>query len=426
MGLRVRSSSISIGWVCGFILNPSHLAYERCAEGDAEGEQLDVATSMASPSLLPPHTTLPKAVPASQKPGKYKKRPFTYTEDTSEDEDVDMELELNDTSEDEDVDMELELNDTSGSSADSDNIPTKRRRTSTTVTRSSRPTPASKNTTAEPSDCHGSPSPDDDDPNKSETGTATETETEAPSAGVNVSSRVNLTKNITVDTAPTPRHSLAVDMDVDKSGGGSGTNKTTRVGNRCARKSTKTPVAPPQPPQPPSVPDPSPELEIPNFLIGRHNIYGYLSSLEEPGFRALLKSYIAFEVANNANIRGTLSTTKRPTAVQWWISCARPNRLPALTPLDSFTESIVKWWVDLQPHWRKIKPGKILRGKGDWEDLYQPGINGLLNVVVLANWWARALELRDMPVDKMYSWFVSDVAWVLSQLTSAAHEGTFD
>ena len=59
---------------------------------------------------------------------------------------------------------------------------------------------------------------------------------------------------------------------------------------------------------------------------------------------------------------------------------------------------------------------------GDWEHLFRPGVNGLLNVVILAHWWAQILEERGCAGDETYSWFVSDVAWVLSQLTVVACE----
>ena len=52
-------------------------------------------------------------------------------------------------------------------------------------------------------------------------------------------------------------------------------------------------------------------------------------------------------------------------------------------------------------------------------------MNSLLNVVVLAYWWIKILEQRESTVDKAYTWFVSDVAWVFSQLTDVAREGIF-
>ena len=83
------------------------------------------------------------------------------------------------------------------------------------------------------------------------------------------------------------------------------------------------------------------------------------------------------------------------------------------------------WWISLQPAWQKIQPGQTSRVGGNWECLYQPGINGLLNIIVLAHWWARILEERDGAVDDRYSWFISDFTWVLTQLTLAACEGIF-
>ena len=82
------------------------------------------------------------------------------------------------------------------------------------------------------------------------------------------------------------------------------------------------------------------------------------------------------------------------------------------------------WWIYIQPEWREIGIATVSRvGRdsfGDWERLYQPGNNGLLNVLILAYWWARILEEWGSPVDGTYSWFVSDVSWVLTQLTAVS------
>ena len=68
----------------------------------------------------------------------------------------------------------------------------------------------------------------------------------------------------------------------------------------------------------------------------------------------------------------------------------------------------------------------VSRVAGDWEHLYQPGINGLLNIVILAYWWVRILEERGTPIDETYTWFVSDVTWVLSRLAGVARDGIFN
>lgn len=183
-------------------------------------------------------------------------------------------------------------------------------------------------------------------------------------------------------------------------------------------------VTPSQPASSSHASDSGPEVPIPGFLEeGKHNIYGYLSSVKEARFQDLLEKYILFECTDRSGITGTLTTCRRPNAVKWWSSRARTNKLPPFDSLKSFSESIVQWWIVLQPEWRKIKVGKVSRTGGnfdDWEYLYQPGLNGLLNVVILAHWWAKILGTRETPVDASYIWFVSDVSWVLSQLSTVA------
>jgi len=162
---------------------------------------------------------------------------------------------------------------------------------------------------------------------------------------------------------------------------------------------------------------------IPGFLTAKHNIYGYLVNVDEPKFKALLDNYIAFEVAEQSGIRGTLPTTCRPAAVTWWTSRARPDRIPPFDDLKEFAIGVAEWWISIQPDWRRLKRGEANRGDGCWECLYQPGINGLLNVVILVYWWAKASEGRGESGDPAYHWLVEDVTWVLSRLTHIASDG---
>ena len=164
--------------------------------------------------------------------------------------------------------------------------------------------------------------------------------------------------------------------------------------------------------------------KVPEVLTGaKNNIYDYLDDVNEPRFKALLTHYIAFELADLSGIRGALPTENRPKSVGWWSSRARPNKIPPYDSLSSFTNNIIGWWISIQPDWRTLKRGKTSRAKGDFICLYQPGINGLLNIVILVFWWASILEDRNEPVDETYLWFVTDVTWVLSQLTRVANAG---
>lgn len=177
----------------------------------------------------------------------------------------------------------------------------------------------------------------------------------------------------------------------------------------------------------PSPTSPNPPLNtepiIPDFLTAKHNIYGYLVDVNEPGFKALLDNYIAFELAEHSGVRGVLPTAHRPTAVTWWTSRARPDRIPPFDGLGKFGSGVVEWWIFIQSDWRKLKCGETDRGSGSWESLYQPGINGLLNVIILVYWWARTLEEGGESGDVAYHWLVDDVTWVLAQLTRVASEG---
>ena len=389
--------------------------------------------SIPTPSSQPSPVTLPVAIPAFKKPGAYKKRTFIDTEDSSE----------------EDVNMDIDSNDSSGSSVDSDHIPAKRLRSSTIVTRRSKP--ASGGTTADPSH-HGSPSSSIHGPSISldkpivavdpeaepgtgtgtepETGTEPGTETE-PETGLETEpeSENHGHTNIpppNLRTIPTEYTVTDAGITTNKPGSTSGTSDNAARVDACrTRKPINAPAVPSKLPPSPSISHPASELVIPEFLVGKNDIYGYLSRIEETRFRDLLKTYITFELANNTCIRSGLPTSYRPNVIGWWTGHARPDRLPPYDSLGSLTKSILAWWTFIQPPWRQIKLGDTSRIEGDWERLYRPGINGLLNVVILAYWWVKILKERGSTVDETYSWFVSDVTWVLSQLTSAARNNIY-
>ena len=56
---------------------------------------------------------------------------------------------------------------------------------------------------------------------------------------------------------------------------------------------------------------------------------------------------------------------------------------------------------------------------GTLDCLFQPGINGLLNIVILVYWWSNGLvgSGTDSEAESLrYRWFIADVVWVLSKL----------
>lgn len=344
--------------------------------------------SMPPPPKVPPKVAPSKTTSASQQPGRYRKRPFAYTEDHSDGDD------------DNDVDMDnIEDNDSSGSSVDSNHVPAKRLRTSIT-TRGSKNTPTPESPTSEMNVPQSPPSTVDD--------------------------RTPVVGSLDIGPKPGIPCSSSKDVDIDGRSANPETHDVASVDTHHIHEPVSPlPATPLQSHSPSPEPASDSESKIPDFLIGKHDIHGYLSSVDEPGFQVLLKNYITFELTNRSSIRGTFTTAYRPNAIGWWSGRARPDKLPPYDSLNSFTSSIVEWWTFVQPGWRKIKPRKITRTEGDWECLYQPGVNGLLNIVVLAHWWARILAERESPVDDMYSWFVADVTWVLSRLTAAARKGIY-
>ena len=280
--------------------------------GPSEAKKSILSETASNPSTVSSSTVPPKAIPSKiiptcQKPGNYRKRTIVYMEDSSEEE--------------EDVDIDkIKDNDSSGESVDSDHVPTKCLRTSIAM-HSSRTTPASEGSITDVDIHQDSPSiVDNNNPalGNSNVGPGSRSEPEvldanhgtpAPSLGNHVDS----TKDVTLRTTPTPSNLDQVDMDVDAP-----TRSAMSVGVCHAHESADAPlVTPPQPVLPLS-PEPELELKIPNFLKGKNDIYGHLSSVKEPGFQTLLKGYITFELTNHSCIRGMLSTTRRPNAIGWW------------------------------------------------------------------------------------------------------------
>ena len=90
---------------------------------------------------------------------------------------------------------------------------------------------------------------------------------------------------------------------------------------------------------------------------------------------------------------------------------------------------MVDWWSSLQPSWRVLESGNEMREEGSFDCLCQPGINGLLNIVILAYWWGNGLEKFSADShneEERYRWFANDVSWVLSMLVKAVRSGAYN
>ncbi|KAK7016262.1 hypothetical protein R3P38DRAFT_3203083 [Favolaschia claudopus] len=117
-------------------------------------------------------------------------------------------------------------------------------------------------------------------------------------------------------------------------------------------------------------------------------------------------------------------TKLRPKQVGAWIKRARTGG-PQPTVSDTFGFSVVwwKWWVSINPDWRKRKDGgrRMERDTttGDWGVLQsQTGPNGLLNVLICLRWWKDAMRMEAGDWDEA----LEDVSWVLDRLAEARAE----
>ena len=171
--------------------------------------------------------------------------------------------------------------------------------------------------------------------------------------------------------------------------------------------------------------------KVPTFLRDhgkgnrRVDIFKYLNQVQDPHFQRVLFHYINFEVNDESGVGGTLRlpTANRPFEISQWSSRARPSTLPDFTTgkrtVAMFIDSILAWWGSLQPSWRSFQRDRVSREiLGDWDVLYAPRINGLLNVVILVFWWSQLLEEHKSEGGARadYEFFADDVAWVISCL----------
>ena len=174
-----------------------------------------------------------------------------------------------------------------------------------------------------------------------------------------------------------------------------------------------------------------PDSEVPAFLLSHGkgarqvNIFAYLNEIKDPHFQQLLFHYVQFEANETSGASGTLPTAKRPPEISQWTSRARPSYLPDYTKgkrtFQMFVDSVFEWWGLVQPTWRSFVRGRVCREvNGGWDALHAPQINGLLNIVILAYWWARMLDEVELASSSRadYELFAKDVEWVFSKLST--------
>ncbi|KAF8139166.1 hypothetical protein K438DRAFT_1638241 [Mycena galopus ATCC 62051] len=151
------------------------------------------------------------------------------------------------------------------------------------------------------------------------------------------------------------------------------------------------------------------------------------AEIQLPAWTAIVQAWYALERATGFQVVGkALPTHGRPKAVQWWVQRARKNCQipPGLDDEDgreNFYLDVMKWWVGVNPGWRKDglagaedfgTHGLKQENGGGLEDLYA-GLNGMTSVVACLWWWYRIANIAEgAPV---WIRMVQDVTWVLNK-----------
>jgi hypothetical protein len=89
---------------------------------------------------------------------------------------------------------------------------------------------------------------------------------------------------------------------------------------------------------------------------------------------------------------------------------------PTVQPVE-YGETFMKWWIALQPLWRRSMDGTLSKDTPDeetWRGLMKGGTAGIYTVVIALSWWIKALGTIADGGDASVT--VRDVTWVLDQV----------
>ncbi|KAJ6513458.1 hypothetical protein C8R45DRAFT_782638, partial [Mycena sanguinolenta] len=145
-----------------------------------------------------------------------------------------------------------------------------------------------------------------------------------------------------------------------------------------------------------------------------------------PTWAALVREWCVLEAVTSFQASGkALSAQGRPEAVSWWVQRARKNRaipsgLDNPTNRENYYNSVVSWWIHVNPAWRTegmTTPQDfahlgLKQDRGDLDGL-PTGLNGLTSVVACLWWWYRVAGNADGAL--LWTKMVEDVSWVFTE-----------
>ena len=132
----------------------------------------------------------------------------------------------------------------------------------------------------------------------------------------------------------------------------------------------------------------------------------------------LLRNWAQFGDQSAYTSHEKLGTLHRPKVVKDWIQRARPATWrPVIDNVADLEKSYSMWWASLQPAWRHFEDGSLRTDlvDGDWSELRRPGVNGILNVLVVLFYWG-LLVVGDNEVRQRWLLAVEDCTMVLNHL----------
>jgi hypothetical protein len=144
-------------------------------------------------------------------------------------------------------------------------------------------------------------------------------------------------------------------------------------------------------------------------------------------WKSAVDAWLALEHASGFQITGkALSAKGRPEAVSWWVQRGRsivqiPAGLDSEDRRKHFYDSVVLWWLGINPAWRKEGITKVEDFEahglsqcsgGDLASI-PSGLNGLTSVLASLGWWYCIAEVAE----GLLRWrkLMEDVVWVLTK-----------
>ena len=112
----------------------------------------------------------------------------------------------------------------------------------------------------------------------------------------------------------------------------------------------------------------------------------------------------------------------------WWLGRGRGyERFPPIEDAEEFGMQTRRWWVTLQPAWRKSKGedewplARHAPLDEDWGTLAKGGANGLMVFLVALGWWFN--EIDGQQAARELASVVEDVRWVLDEIKGGISDG---